>query len=160
MWLWFSFWSLWIRTVNMEPLLRMWLLGGTFSHLNTERLGAWDILGLPLLAASVTMEIAPMAGKTWASMPWQDRHLSHWYTVESRVWGREGTMTTKHSTCNAATSATLINKCYSPKHVEFHTQASISKPPTNNWPQSFLVVYLVKLHLISFANSNTNVDPW
>ena len=48
----------------MKPLLTMWLLGGRFSQLNTERLGAQDILGLPLLAASVTMETAPMAGKT------------------------------------------------------------------------------------------------
>ena len=111
------------------------------------RLDAPDILELPLLAASSKMEIAPMAGKTWQPShepphPQEDRHPPNWYTVESRGWGREGTKTAKCFTHNAPTSATLINKHYSPKHVEFHACASILKPLTN-WLQSPLVVYMV-----------------
>lgn len=45
--------------------------------------------------------------------------------------------------------AILINKPYDPKHVEFCAIASISKPLTN-WPQSLLVVFLVKPHPILY----------
>ena len=60
--------------------------------------------------------------------------------------GREGTKTAPHTML--LLPATLINKCYSPKHEEFHACASILKPLTN-WLQSLLVVYLVKLRLTS-----------
>ena len=46
--------------------------------------------------------------------------------------------------------ATLINKHYGPKHVEFHACLSIPNLLDNNWPQLLLVVYLVKLCLTSF----------
>ena len=55
---------------------------------------------------------------------------------------------------NAPTSATLINKRSSPKHVEFHACASILKSLTN-WLQSLLVVYLVKPHLTSWKHSES-----
>ena len=47
------------------------------------RLGDWDILELPWLAASSKMEVTTMAGKAWRTShepprPCKDRHLSHW----------------------------------------------------------------------------------
>ena len=50
--------------------------------------------------------------------------------------------------------ATLINKHYSPKHVEFHTCASILKPLTNQL-QLLLVIYLVKLRLTSLKRNQS-----
>ena len=44
--------------------------------------------------------------------------------------------------------ATLVNKRHSPEHEEFHSCASILNPLIN-WLQMLLVVYLVKLCLIS-----------
>ena len=49
-------------------------------------------------------------------------------------------------------SAILINKHYNPKHVEFWACANISKPLTN-WPQSLLVVFLVKPHPFLYLSS-------
>ena len=51
------------------------------------RWGTQGILELPLLAACFKVETAQMAGETWQpnhepSHPQEDRHLSHWYTVE------------------------------------------------------------------------------
>ena len=120
------------------------------------RLGARNILELPLLPASSKMETAPTAGKTWqpSHEPPRPRKEQAPVTLihsgKQRV-GREGT---KKKPLNAPHTmlllpATLINKRYSPKHKVFHACASILKPLTN-WLQSLLVVYLVKLRLTSF----------
>ena len=73
------------------------------------RLGARDILELPLLAASSKMETAPMAGKTWqpSHEPPRPREKQAPVTLlhsgKQRV-GKEGTKTAKRSTHNAPTS--------------------------------------------------------
>ena len=73
------------------------------------RLGAQDILELPLLAASSKMETAPMAGKTWKPSheppcPQEKQApVTLIHSGKQRV-GSEGTKTTKRSTHNAPTS--------------------------------------------------------
>ena len=131
------------------PGLKQVDLGWINNFVALWRLGAWDILELPLLAASSKMETAPMGGKTWQPShepprPREDRHPSHWYTVESRGWGGREQKPLNAPHLILLLPATLISKRYSPKHVEFHICASILKPLTN-WLPSLLVVYLVIL---------------
>ena len=120
------------------------------------RLGARNILELPLLAASSKMETAPMAGKPdnpamSPHAPEKNGHPSHWYTVESRGWGGREQKPLNAPHTMLLLPATPTNKRYSPKHEVPHTCASIVKPLTNR-PQSLLVVYLVKLRLTSLNN--------
>ena len=74
------------------------------------RLGAWDIVELPLLAASSKMETAPMTGKTWQLShkpphPQEDIHLAHNYTQWKAEGGEGGgTKTAQCSTHNAPSS--------------------------------------------------------
>ena len=69
------------------------------------RLGAKDILELPLLTASSKMETAPIAGKTWLPShkppcPQEDRHLEHIHSGKQKG----GTKTAQCSTHNAPSS--------------------------------------------------------
>ena len=151
--------------INIVKLrdFKTWRFAGMLQHtLNNIvalwRLGARNILELPLLAASSKMETAPMAGKPdnpamSPHAPEKNRHPSHWYTVESRGWGGREQKPLNAPHTMLLLPATLINKRYSPKrspkHEVFHACASILKPLTNRL-QSLLVVYLVKLRLTSF----------
>ena len=62
--------------------------------------------------------------------PREDKHPSHWYTVESGGWGWEGTRPPIAAHIMLLLRATLINKSYRPMKVEFHARASIPKPLT------------------------------
>ena len=126
----------------------LWVLN---NFVTLWRLGAQDILELPLLAASSKMETDRWLAKpdNPATSPHapekkKNRHPSHWYTVESRGWGgrEQKPLSAPHMTL--LLPATLINKHYSPKHKEFTACVSILKPLTN-WLAALLVVYLVKL---------------
>ena len=123
-------------------------------------LGAWDVLELPLLAASSTTETAPIADKTWQPSPWKDRQLSQWYRMQWKAEGEDGREQKPLNTdphAKLLLHATLTNKLYHPKQVEFHSCATIPRPMIMmGWGHS----QLIKLCLTSFKPRiwNHNVD--
>ena len=113
---------------------------GSCSHIELTqklRLGAWDILELPLLA-DCTDSWQNLKTQPWAPTPREDRHLSHWLTVESRGGGAERRRkTTKRSTHDKSALRTS-----NPTHAQ------------NHWRQLAAVAPSCCLSLISFNTWN------
>ena len=113
---------------------------------NMWRLGAWDVLELPLLAASSNMETAPMTGKTWqpshephAPTKTGTHHTNKQWKVEG---GRKVKKTAKCYTQKAPSSATPINKLCNPTHMEFNAYASTPKPLITSGCSNSLLLHL------------------
>ena len=89
--------------VRSTQLNQLWSKENINNYITMWWSCAQDILDLSLLAASSKMETALMGGKTWQPSHeppclQEDRHLSNWYTVQSRGWGRGARKITKCST--------------------------------------------------------------
>ena len=119
------------------------------------RLGAWDIVELPLLVTSSKMETAPMAGKTWQPShgppcPQEARHPLHWKEWKIEGWGKEGEKPLNAPHTMLLLLATLLHKLYHPKHMESDACTSIPKPQTTIGLSRSLVVTSVSLYLTSY----------
>lgn len=108
-------------TINFNNCITKW------------RLGAWDILKLPLLAACAKTKTAQMAGRQWK--------------VEER--GERGLLNTQYKVLLLPTTPT--KKLYNPKDKERDAYSSITKSLTTIHsyclPHSHLLVNSVKIHL-------------